>query len=183
MLRTAALFLILWLPSTALDVLTTDIARRQGAWVELNPAGFVSLSAAVTRECIMALTATGVVLVGAWFRRDALRAATINSRSQFHQSLFTRRAWAIPLIGIPMFAAIGRWGVVVSNSCYLALGWSPIDAVMLSPLERLLRDDASAYVASIAIGVGVLWYPVTALIFRLLYAANQGGRHAEPDAG
>lgn len=182
LLRTAALFLILWVPGTTLDVITTEIARRQGDWVELNPTGFVPLSAAVVRELIVALVTTGVVLGGAWFRRDALRSAAVNSGNQFWEALFERRAWAIPLFGIPIFAAIGRYGVVVSNACYLALGWSPIDAVLLLPLQALFRDDALGYVVSQVIGIVVLWYPFTALTFRLLYAVNGGGRHVEPGA-
>lgn len=174
LLRMALLFLVVWIPSSFLDVLTTEIARQQGDWVELNAAGFVLPSTAMLRELRLTLKGIAAVLVGTWLRRDALLMAAQTDLNQFVELLFQKRGWAIALIGIPLFVAISRYGVVVSNACYLIIGWSPIDSVLLLPLQALFRNDALGYVISIAIGMAVLWYPVTSLIFRLLHTVNGG---------
>lgn len=173
LLRTSLLFLLVWLPGTSLDVFTTEVARQQGDWVELNPTGFVPLQSAVVREVKLTLLGASVVLMGAYFLRDALIHAGTVSLDQFGEALFSRNAWAVPLLGVPFFCAIGRYGVVLSNACLLSVGWNPMDTIILLPLQALFRDDALGYIVSIAIGVIVLWYPVTSLIVRLLYAANR----------
>jgi len=169
------LFLAVWVPGAALDTLTTEIARQQGIWQELNPTGFVSLTFAIERELLLILLASLSVLWGAWLRWAALSSATGRTLEQFCEGLFQERPWAVALLGMPLFIGLGRYVVVISNVCYLTLGWSPVDLVSLQPLEWLLEDDTLAYVTSILVGCGLLWFPVTSLIFRLLFAVN-GGR-------
>lgn len=175
-LRTVLLLLLIELPGSSLDVATTEMARRDGGFVELNPSGFLPLHQAVLMELRRTLLDVVLVGLGAYFRREALRAAVSTRREQFFESLFARNIWAVPLLWLPLFGAVCRYPVVVSNACYLTLGWSPIDEVLLLPLARLFHNDAAAYVASILVGILVMWYPANAFIVRALYAAHGGGK-------
>ena len=175
LLRTVLLFVGLWVPGATLDELTTQIAAHQGTWVELNYTGFLSLPDAVARELKLTLAGMAAVLTGAWFRREALAAAATSTLDQFSEALFQQRAWAVPLLGIPLFAALGRYGVVLTNTCNLLIGWNPVDAILWNPLASLFRNDTLGHVVAILICILLLWSPVTGWIFRLLYAIN-GGR-------
>ena len=181
-LRTVLLLLAFALPGSILDVTTTELARRDGGFVELNPKGFLPLHQSILMELGWVSLCVVVVAVGAHFRREALRAAPDATSEQFVEGLFARHAWAVPLLWMPHFSALFRYPVVISNACYLTLRWSPIDAVLLSPLERLFHDDALAYFVSILVGVLVLWHPATTLIVRALYAVHRAGQNTPQQA-
>jgi len=176
LLRTWFLGLAIGLPAASLDVLTTELARRDGDFVELNPAGFVPLSTAFRNELLWILLGTASMLIGAYACRAALDGAIDSSLDQFFESLFARNAWAVPLLWMPFFASMLRYLVVISNSCYLSVGWSPIDKVLLLPLQALFHDDAAGYVASTFVCILVLWYPANALIVRAWYRIHRWGR-------
>jgi hypothetical protein len=173
LLRTAFLFLGFALPAAALDVYTTELGRRSGDAVELNPRGFLPLPLSVGAEVLLMVIATVMVAVGAYFRRNALYNAACTPYDKFGDDLFGRRVWAVALLGVPFFGAILRYPDVISNACYLIMGWSPIDSVSLLPLQALLGDDAMGYIAFNTLAVLVLWYPVAALIIRSLYAVHR----------
>jgi hypothetical protein len=171
--RTGILFLAFALPAAALDVFTTELARRNGDYVELNPAGFVLPAQAVLREVGLGFIAAGMVLVGAYFRRDALYNAARTSFDQFGVELFSRHMWAVALIWIPFLGTALRYVIVISNGCYLTMGWSPIDSATLLPLQALLGDDTKGYVAWTVVALTALWYPAAALTVRSLYAVHR----------
>jgi hypothetical protein len=175
LLRTGLLFLVFALPAAALDVGTTELARREGGYVELNPADFIPLRQAILKEMGWGLMAMGMVLAGAYYRRDALTNAVNFSWKQFRSDFFSQNGWAVTLIWLPFLWGVILYSVVISNICYLTMGWSPIDAVTLNPLQALLGNE-SGYVGCLAIGLALLWYPAAALTIRSLYAVHHWPR-------
>lgn len=173
LIRTGLLALVFGMPGSFLDLLTTEIARQRGGFVELNPVGFQPLLDSILFEMRWMGIGAALLLFGAYQLRDVLAEAPNRSYDQLITELFSRKPWAVALIWLPCFCAILRYWIVLSNLCYLTLSWSPMDWVTLLPLEALFGNDAIAYVTLNVLLVLVLWIPVTELIFRSLYAIHR----------
>ena len=133
--RFVLFFTILFLPTAALDVWTTELGRQRGNMAELNPSGFMPLTQSILGEIPLLLGGAGLVALGAWLRRETLLKAPTLKFREFRQELWFKGSYlAALLLFAPVAIAALRVTAISNNLMHLRLGWSAWDRWLLHPV-------------------------------------------------
>ena len=168
------LFAVSFIIFTGLDALTTWVAIHWHGFKEINIfTDTSSMSAILLPEIVILSIGIVAVLVGALWKRNDMRVSIDRGFRPLYQSFWiSRRLLASALIYLPISLALVRVLPVLSNSCYLLIGWSPIR--VLHPLSEMLGWSLFRTVLLLhGIIGGALVVPITYVIYRVCRYGQQ----------
>ena len=118
------LFAAIFVPLTALDLVTTWVAVINMGYVETNPyTDLSSVEGLVIPEIITLFIGMGMVALGAELRKTTLHATSREGFKTFMKTAFVRKHFPTFLILVPMVIAVLRAAVVLSNTLLILTGY------------------------------------------------------------
>jgi hypothetical protein len=133
--RFVVFFVIVFIPTAALDVWTTELGRQRPNMVELNPMGFMPLKQSILLEIPVLLTGVGLVALGAWWRRETLAKAGTRTFWVFQNEFWFGGAYlGALLLFAPIAICLIRVMAITNNVMHLLWKWSVWDRYLLDPI-------------------------------------------------